>query len=215
MRDWDTKADELSSASLAAGDPTGWFDRLYSAGLAGEVSMPWDRAEPQPLLREWASSVGLDGDGRKAVVVGCGLGADAEYVAGLGFKTVGFDISETAVRVARDRHPGTQVDYRIADVLDLPPAWSHAFDLVVEIFTVQALPDPPRTEAVSAIAGLVAPLGTMLAIAFRRLPGEPPSEGPPFSLTRDDMEGLAVGGLKVVQAEELEGPRWRVEYQWV
>ena len=25
----------LAAASLAAGDPTGWFDRLYAAGAAG------------------------------------------------------------------------------------------------------------------------------------------------------------------------------------
>ena len=27
----------LASASLAAGDPTGWFDRLYAAGARGQV----------------------------------------------------------------------------------------------------------------------------------------------------------------------------------
>ena len=30
----------LAAASLAAGDPTGWFDRLYAAGAAGRVPVP-------------------------------------------------------------------------------------------------------------------------------------------------------------------------------
>jgi hypothetical protein len=43
-------------------------------------------------------------------VAGCSLGADAEYVAALGFDTTGFDttgfdISGTAIRLARQRFP--------------------------------------------------------------------------------------------------------------
>jgi 2-polyprenyl-3-methyl-5-hydroxy-6-metoxy-1,4-benzoquinol methylase len=49
--------------------------------------------------------------------VGCGLGADAEYLASLGFDTVGFDISETAIRLARERFPGSAVRYVSADLL--------------------------------------------------------------------------------------------------
>jgi hypothetical protein len=30
----------LASASLAAGDPTGWFDHLYAAGARGQVPVP-------------------------------------------------------------------------------------------------------------------------------------------------------------------------------
>ncbi len=36
----------LASASLAAGDPTGWFDRLCAAGAAGRVPLPWSRRDP-------------------------------------------------------------------------------------------------------------------------------------------------------------------------
>lgn len=128
------------------------------------------------------------------------------------FATTGFDIAATAVRLARERHPDSTVDYRVADLLDLPGAWRGAFDLVVEIFTVQALPDPPRAEGMAAIRSLVAPGGTLLAIAFRYVDGDDPDVGPPFSLTRSTMDALAGDELTVVRAEELDGPRWRVEY---
>ena len=75
----------LASASLAAGDPTGWFDRLYAAGARGQVPVPWRRRQPHPLLANWASARELSEGGQRAVVVGCGLGADAEYVAAIGF----------------------------------------------------------------------------------------------------------------------------------
>jgi SAM-dependent methyltransferase len=212
-RDWDILGDKLAAESFARGDATGWFDRLYAAGVTGEVSMPWDRSEPHPLLQEWAERRGLAGAGRTAVVVGCGLGADAEYLAGLGFRTTGFDVAETAVRLARERNPGTEVDYRVADLRDLPADWVGAFDLVVEIFTMQALPPGPRADAVRGIASLVAPGGTLLAVAFRPAPGTDLEQGPPFALPRAAMDDLAVDGISVLQAEELDGPRWRVEYR--
>lgn len=99
----------LASASLAAGDPTGWFDRLYAAGARGQVPVPWRRRLPHPLLVHWASAQELSGAGQRAVVVGCALGADAEYVASLGFDTTGFDISGIAIRLARQRFPGSTV----------------------------------------------------------------------------------------------------------
>ena len=211
-RDWDVRADELSSEAIAGGEPTAWFDRLYAAGEAGEVSMPWDRDEPHVLLREWAEEHDVRGEGRRAVVVGCGLGADAEYLAERGFETTGFDIADTAVRLAVERHPGTSVDYRVADLLALPAEWQRSFDLVVEIFTIQALPDPPRDRAIRGAAGLVAPGGTLLAVAFRHTEGERLDSGPPVALSRAVMDSLAVDGLTLVSAEELDGPRWRVEY---
>jgi SAM-dependent methyltransferase len=212
-RDWDVLGDKLAAESIARGDATGWFDRLYHAGMTGEVSMPWGRDEPHPLLREWAEEQDLHGDGRTAVVVGCGLGADAEYLAGLGFRTTGFDVAETAVRLARERHPGTTVEYRAADLRDLPAEWVGQFDLVAEIFTMQALPPGPRAAAVRGIASLVAPGGTLLAVAFRPGAGTDLEHGPPFALPRQAMDALAVDGISVVKAEELDGPRWRVEYR--
>jgi len=211
-RDWDLRANELSARAIADGEPTAWFDRLYAEGATGAVSMPWDRDEPQPLLREWAEARGLDGAGKRAAVVGSGLGADAEYLSRHAFATTGFDIAETAVRLARERHPDSTVDYRTADLLDLPAEWRGAFDLVVEIFTVQALPDPPRKDAMAAIRSLVAPGGTLLAIALRYVDGDDAEAGPPFPLTRSTMDTLAGDELTVVRAEELDGPRWRVEY---
>ena len=212
-RDWDLRADELSADAIARGEPTAWFDDLYAAGSAGEVSMPWDRTVPQVDLRSWAEREGLDGAGRRAVVIGCGLGADAEYLASLGFTTTAFDISPTAVEVARGRNLGSSVDFRVADLLPLPEEWSRSFDLVVEIFTLLALPDPPRERAADAVTGLVAPGGTLLAVAFRYADSGSAEVGPPFPLDRHFMESLGRGGLHAVELEEIDGPRWRATYR--
>ena len=213
-RDWDVRAGELSAEAIGAGEPTAWFDRLYAAGAAGEVSMPWDRDEPQVLLAEWLERHDVRGDGRRAVVVGCGLGADAEHLAERGFAVTAFDVAATAVRMARERHPGSPVDYQVADLLDLPTAWAHAFDLVVEIFTLQALPDPPRAAAARAVSGLVAPGGRLLVIAFRAEGRADSRVGPPYPLGRGTLDALATDGLRQAEVEELDDPaRWRVRYE--
>jgi SAM-dependent methyltransferase len=214
--DWLEEEDRIAPQYLAAGDPTGWFDELYAAGERGRITMPFDRREPHPLLVEWAEGRDLDGTGRRAVVVGCGLGADAEYVAARGFETTAFDVSEAAVRIARQRHPGSPVDYRTADLLDLPPAWLRRFDLVVEIITVQALPDPPRRQAIANVSSLVADRGTLFVVAA--VHGETEvAEPPPWPLRRDEIEAFATDGVVAVSVELAPLPgdeavrRWRAE----
>lgn len=226
---WEERGSRLASRSIAGGDPTGWFDQLYAEGAAGDVAMPWDRTSPHPLLVEWAAARGLagasagagagaDAGERRAVVVGAGLGADAEYVAGLGYDTTGFDVAETAVQLARQRHHGTNVRYVTADLLDFPAEWMRGFDLVVDVITVQALPDPPRRSAIVNVGRLVAAGGTLIAIAARHDPAGA-DDGPPWPLTRDEVDAFATDGLTPVRIEEITssgpiggGRRWRAEF---
>jgi SAM-dependent methyltransferase len=216
-RDWDLRGDELAAEAIAEGRPTAWFDRLYAEGVAGTTEMPWDRDGPHPLLLAWTQEHGVTGEGRRAVVVGCGLGADAEHVAGLGFATTAFDIAPTAIATARARHPGSPVDYLVADLLDLPDELVSAFDLVVEVFTLQALPDPPRTAAAAGVRRLVRPGGTLLAVLYRADAEDPARSGPPYAFDRAAMEALAGDELDLVRLEPLLGPggdpRWRAEYR--
>ncbi len=216
---WDEQGDRLAARWIAAGDATGWFDRLYSAGFTGEVDMPWDRDDPHPILARWAADSGvqgngaLGGNGRRAVVCGCGLGADAEFLARLGYRTVGFDVAPTAVRVAQDRHPESTVDYQVADLLRLPAPWLRSFDLVVDVFTVQALPDPPRRTAIVNVGRLVAPGGTLVVVALRG--DRTGAVGPPWPLRPDEIDAFGTDGLEPVRVAELTDPRWQPGARWL
>jgi hypothetical protein len=192
-------------------DPTGWFEPLYAAAARGEREVPWDRDAPRELLVEWPSLRGLDGGGLGTCVVGCGFGADAEYLSGFGFAVTAFDVAPTAVRGAEERHPDSAVDYVVADLLDLPRSWSEAFALVVDCLTVQSLPDSVRPSAIRRVGALVAPRGTLLIIAARRNEADGPLDGPPWPLTRAEVESFAQGGLEPVRIEEIRGWRWRAE----
>ena len=196
-----------------SGDPLGWFEPLYSAAARGDAQVPWEREEPRELLVEWAEAAGLDGGGRPALVVGAGFGADAEYLSARGFATTAFDIAPTAVRLARERHPGSSVDYVVADLLAPPATWAGAFALVLDCLTVQSLPDDLRPAAIANLAPLVAPGGTLLVIASARDAADGPVHGPPWPLTRAEVESFATGEVEAVRIEEREGPRWRAEFR--
>ncbi|MFI6292457.1 methyltransferase domain-containing protein [Nonomuraea sp. NPDC050790] len=211
MRDPDEDARRLAAESLAGGDATGWFERLYAASASGEAIVPWDSGGPHPLLVEWARE---PGDGRRAMVVGCGLGDDAEHVSGLGYVTTAFDVSESAIKGAKARFPESAVDYSAADLFDLPGEWRGAFDLVVEIMTVQALPEDLHAPAIAAVRDLVAPGGTLLVIATARDEGGP-VYAPPWPLTPSEVAAFGEGGSGA-EIEEIgtgERRRWRAAFR--
>jgi len=202
-RESDEHASRLAAESLADGDVTGWFERLYSAAARGEAVVPWDRGGPHPLLGQWAQTQ-PSATGR-AVVVGTGLGGDAELVAGLGFDTVAFDVSATAIASARQRFPRSAAQYCVADLLALPADWCGAFDLVVESLTVQSIPRSVRHIATGNVASLVAPGGALVVIATALGDGDP-ALGPPWPLTRAEIDAFGVAGAQPVRIDLTAHP---------
>jgi SAM-dependent methyltransferase len=144
-------------------------------------------------------------------VVGCGYGADAEYLASLGFRTTAFDFAPSAIAAARRKHPDSKVGYHVADVFDLPCDWQSRFDLVVESLTVQSMPPAQHTAAARSIAALVAPSGTLLVLATTREEGTEVN-GPPWPLTRAELDDFAAGDLVLRHVERIQdGTWWRAE----
>jgi SAM-dependent methyltransferase len=204
------------AAQASEQDPTGWFEQVYLSARSGTAAIPWDRGGPHPLLAEWTAEHALDGHGRSAVVVGCGLGSDAEHLATLGFATTAFDVAPSAVASARERHPGSRVQYTTANLLDLPAEWRGGFDFVLESLTVQSLPVSLHPRATEGVRSVVAPGGTLLVIAGARTVDSQVA-GPPWLLTRTEVEAFSGRELHIQQIEELidhddpEVRRWRVE----
>ena len=195
-----------------SGTATGWFETLYAEAAAGRAAVPWDVPEASSHLRAFALP---PGEGRRALVVGCGPGRDAEHVAAAGYDVTAFDISPTAISLAVSRHPGTPVRYVVADLLDAPPAWRQSFDLVVESNNVQALPAGLRPAAIAAVASFVAPGGTLLVLAAAAV-GR--AGGPPWPLTRDEIDAFGADGLHTVSVDRGETSggvltaRWRAVF---
>jgi SAM-dependent methyltransferase len=193
------------------GEPSGMFEAIYAGAEVGGAKPPWDYGAPRPQLVEWAEARDLAGGGREALVVGCGYGADAEFLATLGFQTTGFDFAPTAIAAARQLYPASEVNYFVADVLDLPREWQGRFELVVESLTVQSMPPDQHTAAAQSIAALVAPEGTLLVLATTR-DEQSEVKGPPWPLTRAELEAFAHDDLVLRRVERIEsGTWWRAE----
>lgn len=187
------------------------FEAIYAGAEAGGAKPPWDYGAPRPQLVEWAEERNLAGGGREALVVGCGYGADAEFLSLLGFRTTAFDFASTAIATARRTYPGSEVTYLVADVFDLPREWQGRFDLVVESLTVQSIPPEQHTVAAQNIAALLAPEGTLLVLATTR-DERTEVNGPPWPLTRAELEGFAHGDVILHRVERIEnGAWWRAE----
>jgi SAM-dependent methyltransferase len=201
--------------ALRAGDPTGWFEPMYAAAGDAVTDVPWVDLAPNRHLVAWLEREGAVGGGQRAVVVGCGLGDDAELLRSAGFAVVGFDIAPTAVALAARRFP--EVEFRVANLLSLPDELVGAFSLVFEAYTLQALPVEIRDEAIEGVASLVAPGGTLLVVTFGRTAAEDAGRLP-WPLTRDDLARFGERGLVETRFEEYrddeetERRRFRVRY---
>ena len=128
--------------------------------------------------------------GDRALVIGCGLGDDAEEAARRGYRVTAFDLSPTAIRHCQERFPRSAVDYQVADLFQLPSAWTAAFRLAVEIRTLQSLPLPQRADATAAIAATVRPGGRVFVHCLARDDDEPPVSRP-WPVSPGELSGFS------------------------
>src|SRR4029077_11075920 len=146
------RARELAAEYLGKGDPTGWFEVLYKEAEEGKSFVPWADRGANPGLLEFWHMHPLAANGKKALVIACGLGDDAEQLSAWGFDTTAFDISETAIRGARNRFIKSSVKFGVADLFQPPAEWQRALDSVFESITEQVLLVNDGAQAILKIA---------------------------------------------------------------
>lgn len=181
---------------------TAWFDVLYQGAGRDARAIPWAHLQPNPDLVAWLDGAAVPPG--TALVVGCGLGDDAEELARRGWEVAAFDAAPTAIQWAVDRFPGSAVEYQVADLFHLPTEWHRAFDLVVDVRTIQSLPPHLRDDVIAAIAAPVASGGRLLAVAWAR-PDDREPAGPPWPLSRRELLELEAAGLELVTLDDRGG----------
>jgi SAM-dependent methyltransferase len=193
---------EIAAEYNDRGDKLGWFDEVYRQAGGDTETIPWADLEPNRFFKAWAEGHDLRGDGRTALVVGCGLGDDAKFLDELGFDVTAFDISQNAIEWAKKLHKDTEIRFDVGDLFDPDSDWSGAFDLVLEIYTIQPLPMELRTRAIDAVASFVAPGGDLVVVCRGRENGEEVGQIP-YPLSREDLSGFERAGLKEVEFNEV------------
>ncbi len=191
-------ARELARQHYDAGDPLGWFEALYKQANGKFDTIPWADRGVNPHLAAWCVRELHPRPGARVVVIGCGLGDDAEYLAARGAVVTAFDLSETAIQWCRQRFPQSTVTYKVANLLE----FIGDFDLAVEIYTLQAMPPALRAQAIESAGNLARDL---LIICRGREETDPPGQLP-WPLTRADLEPLSNLGLSIQNFEDFDDP---------
>jgi len=192
-----------------------WFEKVYATAGNDPAQIPWADLKAHPLLAAWLTKPQAPSRDARALDIGCGLGDNAAAIAAKGWHVTGFDLSPRAIRWAQSRFPA--LDFVAADLFAPPADWNGAFDLVHECYTLQALPDAPRAEAMKQTVRFVRPGGTLLVIARAR-GGTGPAAGPPWPLTREEVMRFSIEGMRPESVEQLPDPtdgkpHWRAAFR--
>jgi 2-polyprenyl-3-methyl-5-hydroxy-6-metoxy-1,4-benzoquinol methylase len=209
---------QLQAEFAEKGDVTGWFEALYQEAEGNNEKIPWADLEPNKFLVKFAEKTNLQGNGRTALVVGCGLGDDARFLHDLDFDVTAFDISRTAIEWAKKLHQDTNIKFFTADLFDTPKEWYQAFDFVLEIYTIQPLPLEMRSEVINQISNFVKFKGKIVVVTRGREDDEIPVELP-WALSRKDLSQFEKNGFTQNYFEEMWGDedepirRFVIEYE--
>lgn len=202
-----SKALELARQRIAAGQPLAWFEELYRSAAGDPSVIPWASLGPSGYLMDYLRRVEPKPAGKRAIVVGCGLGDDAEALQRVGYNTTAFDIAPSAIDWAQNRFPDTSVDYVTMDLFKVPGEWYRQFDFVFESLTVQAMPPELHNKALAAVSKLLDIDGTLLVVTRLAEDGEERA-GPPWALTEDELHTLRTHGLQRTEFRiQLEADR--------
>lgn len=175
-------------------EPTAWFDTVYTDAQGDHTAVFWADLEPSPHLLKWLKNERLTSVPQKAIVIGCGVGDDAEALRKSGYQVTAFDISPEAIRLCKNRYPASTVNYLVADLFDYPIQWAASYDLVYECNTIQVLPGKYRLKARDAMVSLLVTQGHILVSCRSRLEGHQ-QDDIPLPLDKNEIDGFIRCGL--------------------
>jgi SAM-dependent methyltransferase len=149
---------------------------------------PWDHGEAAPAIDEVIQRQRLE-PGVEVLVLGCGLGHDVQAWANAGFSTTGVDISATALQRAEESYGIDRMRWLLADLFASDLAKHGCYDVIWEHTCFCAIPLDWRESYVEAVFRVLKPGGIFCCLFFTDT-GNPPGEGPPFNVNRDEVMRL-------------------------
>ncbi len=184
------------------GDPEFWRAR-WRQGQTG-----WHRDEVNEKLRRHAARL-EPAPNRRILVPLCGASKDLGFLAAAGWEPVGVEVAEEAVArlfegarpcaEAASVHTDGAVTVVCADFFACDLSRFAPFGAVYDRGALVAIPPRLRRPYAERIAELVAPGARGLVVTVEY--DGPPDLGPPFSVTRDDLERLFGAAFRVERIE--------------
>lgn len=190
MSDFDPQKYKAMVKSFQDDDnPTGWFDSIYTDARGNFENVFWADLKVHPYLRIWLDSETQISTKKKAIVIGCGVGDDAEAIGHAGYEVTAFDISPEAIKLCKKRYPDTKVRYLVADLFNYPKDWHENFDLVYECNTIQVLPGKYRIQARDAMISLLSNQAYIL-VSCRSREKNKQEDAIPLPLDKYEIDGF-------------------------
>lgn len=172
-------------------DANAWQTRYDSADT------PWDLGEPAPALLAWLK--GNPGQGRRALVPGCGRGHDALALAQAGWEVVAIDFAASAVEETRAAalRAGVALTAMKADLFTLSADEVGTFDLWFEHTCFCAIDPEDRARYAEQAAALVRPGGQLVGIFYAH--GK--TGGPPYDTRPEAVRGAFAANFNLVSLD--------------
>lgn len=175
------------------------WDARYTSG-----PRPWDTGiTPPEVVAFWRER--RPGPGELALDLGCGTGTNAAWLAAQGLRSIGVELSLTALLLAcrrRDRLPPAvqqRLHFAQGDVSQLPFG-RVAASYVLDIGCFHALPGATRVDYANGVIANLRAGGHFHLFAFDKLPeeaGDPDARG----LGENEVVELFTPGLAVVEIQ--------------
>ncbi len=154
---------------------------------------PWDCNGPNQALKDTLAQIKMLKN--RILVLGCGRGHDAAYLAECGHIVTAVDYSDEALLQAKDLYKNQKnLTFLKADALNLPSEFKEQFDIVFEHTLYCAINPEKRNQLIKSWKRCLVPEGHLLAILFA---SETPM-GPPFGGSEWEIDARLKGDFKFV-----------------
>lgn len=160
------------------------FDPIYRGAVTefGEGRPGWSLDKPQPEITALIDAGLVVGE---VLDAGCGEAALSLDLAGRGYRTVGIDLSPTAINLAFSQAHArglTTAQFAVADITTLQ-GYDGRFDTIIDSALFHSMPISRRDGYVASMAKAAAPGARFYVLAFDRsaMPDAPEDSVAPVS----------------------------------
>ncbi len=155
--------------------------------------IPWHKVEADYLIEIIEKEKVRPG---LTLVLGCGTGMNSVYLAKRGFSVTGIDISETAIRYAREnaKKENVDIDFIIADATDLSFLGDKKFDFILDWANLHGIDEEKRGQYINQIVEHCKTGGKFVLRCFSK-----------HELDKDSVESTVTGDkVSLFSREDIE-----------